>query len=428
MKKFDLKSLIVGIIVGGISLGGIVTASTLVKDVYFNAYPVYVNGSYYSSTMPLLNYGGRTYVPLDEFGRMTGSRVGFSNNTIYVDSYNNSYGYNYNYDNSYNEYDDMELEVGEKDTFYVDLGKYNAYSATITYSGSYIDISKSSMYSSGKITVTGKREGDTTIRITYNTGKIDYIDVEVTDDEDEGELKIGMDTTGSYYIDLDDYDADKATLTYNSTYVKLSKTTFKSSGKVTITPKKVGETTVKIKYDTGDVENLYVTITDEYDYEDEIEVEKGDTEKYYINLKDYDADKATLTYNSTYMSLSKTTFTSSGNVTITGKKAGEAVIKVKYDTDDIDYIFVEVTDEDEDEEYYDELEVEKGETNTFYIDLEYFDADKATLTYDSDYIKLSKTTFNSSGRVTITGKKVGDTRIKIKYDTGDIEYVDVEIF
>ena len=178
MKKkiLDLKSIFVGVIVGALLFGGIVTASTLVYEVYLNSYPVYANGSLYNSTSPLLNYQGRTYVPLSEFANLTNANVRFVNNTIYVESsnynYNNSYNPNYNYYPTQN-YSEINLEVDETDSFYVNLNRYGAKNATITYSGSYIKLSKSYLSYSDSVTVTGKREGNATILITYNTGDME---------------------------------------------------------------------------------------------------------------------------------------------------------------------------------------------------------------------------------------------------------------
>lgn len=349
-KKIDLKSMLVGITVGALLFSGIVTASTYLSGVYLNKYPIYANGNSYNPTLPLLNYQGRTYVPLSEFGTLTKSNVRFTNNTIYVESSDYNYNYNYNYNNTYNpnynyknNYSELDLEINETETFYVNLNKYGAQNATINYNGSDIKVSRTYISYSSPITIEGKREGNSTIIITYNTGDIEYIYVNVEDDEDydeEIELEVGEKDT--YYIDLEDYDADKATLSYDDDYIKLSKTTFYSSGKVTITAKEEGDTTIKIKYDTGDIDYIYVEITDEDSYDDEMELEVDEEDTFYIDLEDYDADKATLSYDDYYLELSKTTLTSSGKVTVKALRKGYATIRIKYDTGDIDYIDVEI--------------------------------------------------------------------------------------
>ena len=87
MKKFDVKSIFMGVVVGVLATCGISIASTLVAgDVYFSSFPIYVNGAYYTSTAPVLNYNGRTYLPLNELGTVLGSNVKFENNAIYINS------------------------------------------------------------------------------------------------------------------------------------------------------------------------------------------------------------------------------------------------------------------------------------------------------------------------------------------------------
>ncbi len=425
-KLFDLKSMIAGITVGALLFGGIVTASTLVSEVYLSPFPVYVNGNKYNPTSPMLNYQGKTYVPLSEFGSLTNSNVSFNNNTVLINS--NDYNSYYNYP-SYSQTtsrDDMEIEVGEKDTFYVNLNKYGAKSANISYNTSYLKLSQSYLYYSSTVTVEGKKEGDAVIKITYNTGNVDYIDVTVTDDECDDEIELEVGDTKTISIDLDDYDADKATLTYDSDYISLSKTKLTKSGKVTITAKKEGETTIKIKYDTGDTEYIEVIIEDDDDYEDEIELEVGESDTIYIDLDDYDADKATLTYDSDYISLSKTKLTKSGKVTVTAKNEGKTTIKIKYDTGDTEYIDV-IIDGDS-ETYSREISFSKDGNLALDVNLDVFDAKSATISYESSYVSLSKTSLSKSEKITVTPKKTGTTELKIKYNTGDIEYIKLKIF
>ena len=78
-----------------------------------------------------------------------------------------------------------------------------------------------------------------------------------------------------------------------------------------ITGLKEGNAIIKIDYNTGDVEKLYVEVSDSDDeYEGEVTMEVNDTYKVYIDLDDYDADEAKITYDSEYVSVSKTKFTS----------------------------------------------------------------------------------------------------------------------
>lgn len=60
------------------------SATSTVEDVYLNRYAILVNGQTYFARLPILNYQGRTYLPLNEFGSITGNNVSFSNNTISV--------------------------------------------------------------------------------------------------------------------------------------------------------------------------------------------------------------------------------------------------------------------------------------------------------------------------------------------------------
>lgn len=62
------------------------SATSTVEDVYLNEFDILVNGEDYSPTLPVLNYQGRTYLPLNEFGTITGNDINFTNNTIFVRS------------------------------------------------------------------------------------------------------------------------------------------------------------------------------------------------------------------------------------------------------------------------------------------------------------------------------------------------------
>lgn len=355
-KLLDLKSIFVGIIVGSLLFGGIVTASTLVYEVYLNSYPIYANGNLYNSTLPLLNYQGRTYVPLSEFGNLTKSNVRFVNNTIFVES--SDYNYNQNYAPNYNQnpnyypnqnYSEITLDIDNTDSFFVNLNRYGASSANINYNNEYIKLSKAYLTYSEAVNITGRKEGKATIMITYNTGDVEYVYVNIEDDEEEYEyeFKVELGAKKTHTIDLEEYDADKATLYYDDEYIKLSKTTFYSSGKVTITARKEGETTIKVKYDTGDVEYIYVEVFEDDDsyFEDDLELEVGEEHSIYIDLDEYRADRAILSYDDYYIDLSKTNLTKSGKVTVTGIRKGNTRIRVTYQTvtvDHFDYIDVEI--------------------------------------------------------------------------------------
>ncbi len=292
----------------------------------------------------MLNYQGKTYVPLSEFGGLTNSNVSFNNNTVFINSNNYDSYYNYPSYSQTNSREDMEIEVDEKDTFYVNLNKYGAKSANISYNTTYLKLSKTYLNYSGTVTVQGKKEGDAVIKITYNTGNVDYIDVTVTDDEDyDDEIELEVGDTDTIYIDLEDYDADKATLTYDSDYISLSKTKLTKSGKVTITAKNEGETTIKIKFDTGDTEYINVIIEDDNEtYSREISFSKSGNLALDINLNVFSAKSATISYDSNYVSLSKTSLSKSEKITVTPKKTGTTELKVKYNTGDTEYIKLKI--------------------------------------------------------------------------------------
>ena len=348
MKKIDLKSIIIGIVSGILLVSGISIASTLVTgDVYFSSFPIYVNGNYYATSSPLLNYNGRTYVPLNELGTMLGTNVTFNNGVIYLANSNNIYNNNY-YDNYYGSTktyeEDINIEVDESEEYYVSLARFGAKSAKITATGSsVVKLSTTQLLSSGDLRITGKKEGKSTVKITYSTGDVEILYVNVYADEDnEEDIEMSVGDTHKIYIDLDDYDADSAKVTYDSDYIKVSKTSFTNDGYLTITAKKEGDTTVKIKYDSGDVDYYYIEIEDDdYNYDD-IEVEEDEYEYLYVDLEEYDATSAELTYNSSYIKLSKTKLTESGKVKVTGKKEGLTSIKIKFNTGDIVYVEVEV--------------------------------------------------------------------------------------
>ena len=427
-KLFDLKSMVAGITIGALLFGGIVTASTLVYDVYLSPFPVYVNGSAYNPTSPMLNYQGKTYVPLSEFGKLTNTNVSFNNNAVCINS--NNYSYDYPDYLHISNRDEIEIEVDEKDTFYINLQKYGARSANISCNNSYVKLSKTYVNYSGNISVEGKKVGKSVIKILYSTGNVDYIDVVISSDkntDDEIELEVG--DTDTIYIDLDDYDANKATLTYDDEYINLSKTKLTSSGKITIKALKEGETTIKIKYNTGDTEYINVIIEDDEDYDndDEIRLDVGEKDTIYIDLDDYDAEKATLSYDDKYISLSKTKLTNSGKVTVTATKAGETTIKIKYDTGDTDYIDV-IIDDDDDTTTSREISFSYNGNLALAVNLDVFGAKSATISYDSSYVSLPKTSLTKSEKITVTPKKKGATELKIKYNTGDTEYIKLRIY
>lgn len=464
-KSFDFKSLFVGIITGSLLFGGIVGASTLITDnVYLNKYAVTVDGKSYTPTAPLLNYAGTTYVPLREFGTITGSNVSFSNNTIVVknptassstttpSTGNTSTGSTSTSTTTSLNGKKITMDAGDTDSFYVDLTAANAKSATITItSGSaYASVSKTSLTTSGLITVTGKKEGSAIIKVTYSTGKSDVISVTVGGSD---EIKLDVGDYEYIEIDLDEYDADKATLsiTSGSGNIKLAKTTVESSTDVKVTGLKAGEATVKVKYDSGDTVYYDFVVSkgsSSNSDSDEIEIEivKSNEFVYYVDLEEFDADKATIYVDdedecltvtlgsSTKVTSSKST-TSSKTLTIAGKATGSGEVEIEFDTGDIFTIYVDVVSKTnfDFDDYYDnaedEFEIEKDDWDEFTIDPDDYDADWATISVIAgyNYITVSDTYIDKKTDIEIDGDDDGDAVICVTYSTGDVEYYYVEV-
>lgn len=340
--------------------------------------------------------------------------------------------------------EELEILKGDYENIYIDLQEYGASRATITYDSSNVSVNKTTFYSSGNLKVTGKSKGSSTLKIKYSTGETEYYYIDVVtsyssgsnygDDEEEFYLD-EIDDTCSYYIDLDDYDADYARITYDDDYVEVNKDYFYSNGTLKITAIDEGDSEVRIKFDSGETVYLYIYCGEDnyssgYEDEEDYYVEKGESVSYYVDLNEYYADKATVTYSSTYVSVNKTTFYSNGSLKITAKKAGDSTVKIKYDSGDTVYLYIycESDYNDYDEPYVskEDLTVKKGSSTTFYVYLE--GCDKATLSVDdSSVASISKYTIYNDTSVSVTGKSVGDTRIRVKFDDGSYTYVYVDV-
>lgn len=79
--KFFVLGFMFCLMVGGVAIG-----MTQVSEVYYSEFPIEVNGESYTPEMPVLNYMGRTYLPLREFATITGNIVDFMDETIIVNS------------------------------------------------------------------------------------------------------------------------------------------------------------------------------------------------------------------------------------------------------------------------------------------------------------------------------------------------------
>ena len=457
MKKlFDFKSLCIGIVTGSLLFGGIVGASTLITDnVYLNKYAVTVDGKDYTPTAPLLNYAGTTYVPLREFGTITGANVSFSNNTIVVKkptaatstpSAGTTTPSTGATTTSKLNGTKMEIDVGSKDSFYVDLNAYGSKSASISISSgtSYISLAKKSLTASGLVEVNGLKAGSATIKVAYNNGYTDVISVTV-----EGNDVIEIDSGDYDYIeiDLEEYDADKATLSISSgkDYISLGKTEVTKSTDVKVTGKKAGEATVKVKYDSGDTVyfDIVVNKSSSSASDDEIEVDIDCFDGkfvYYIDLDEWDADEAEISVDDDddCIKVNKTTFTSNGTLTITGLDEGEAEVEIEFydeDGDDIDsfIIYVNVLDDSDfdpdDYDFEDELEIDLDDYDEITVDPDDYDADWATISIitGTDYTSVSKTYVTAEKDIEIDGDDEGEAIIQITYSTGDVEYYYIEV-
>jgi len=132
--------------------------------------------------------------------------------------------------------------------------------------------------------------------------------------------------------------------------------------------------------------------------------------------------------------LNKTKLTSDGSVKVTGDKEGSATIKIKYDTDDVEYVYVEVVEDDDkydynDFDYEDELEIEVDDYQEFYIDLEDYDADEAKISIisGSSNISLGKNKVTESQDIKIYGDDEGEAIVEIEFNTSQVIYLWIEV-
>ena len=122
--------------------------------------------------------------------------------------------------------------------------------------------------------ITGITEGTCYITLAFDDGNSASVKVNVSDkyssnssnryDDDEQNIEILKGDYEKIYVDLDDYDATRATVTYNSSYVSVDKTTFYSNGYLKVTGRYKGDCTLKIKYNTGDTETYYIDVVTSY--------------------------------------------------------------------------------------------------------------------------------------------------------------------
>lgn len=83
------KGFLVGFVSATLLATGVAFAADMLKDVYTSQFPIKINGQAYTAEMPVLNYQGRTYLALREFGTVTNNEIDFQDNTIIINNNNN---------------------------------------------------------------------------------------------------------------------------------------------------------------------------------------------------------------------------------------------------------------------------------------------------------------------------------------------------
>lgn len=328
--------------------------------------------------------------------------------------------------------DEITVRVGNTTRVDFSYGT-SASSAEVFISNTGID----AYITGGALYVTGLIEGLSYVTLNFNDGSMDSLKVNVVnqygDVDDENNITLAKGSSKNIYIDLDLYDATSATVTYESAFVTINKNRFTSSGSLKITGKDFGDSVLKIKYNTGDTEIYNIKVTNAYvedSYEQNIYLDIDESFNHYVDLDAYDADKATVSYKSSYVSVNKTNFYYSGYLTLTAERSGNSVVTITYDSGYVEYLNVYC-----DEEYpvnskssvsVSSIEIEKGESAYFYVYLGSY-ADKATLTLSNSNVSISSSTLYNSAQVKITGKTVGTTELKVSFDDGTRVYIPVTV-
>lgn len=322
-----------------------------------------------------------------------------------------------------------EVDVGIGETVHVSMTYGdNTSSAEIILSNMNIEAT----LSGNTLNIKGLYEGISYVTLLFDDGSRDSIRVTVDDnnsyDINENHIEIEKYKIKSIYLDLDKYGAKNARVTYDKSELTVNKTYFSSDGFLRITGENVGESVLKIEYSTGDIERYYINVVNNNIVNDSIQVYLNDYENYYIDLRDYDAESATVYYDSDYVSVNNTYFTTSGNLRISGKDIGVSSIRVRFDTGEDLYISVNVDTTFEEPCDYEEIyNLDENETADYYIDLDYYNSDFAIISYNSKYVSVNKDRFTSSGYLEITGEYRGTVDLKITYESGKIEYLQVVV-
>ena len=201
-----------------------------------------------------------------------------------------------------------------------------------------------------------------------------------------------------------------------------------TGGALYITGIAEGLSYVTLNFNDGSMDSVKVNVVSQYgnvDNDNNITFKKGNSKNIYIDLDLYDATSATVTYESAYVTVNKTRFTTSGSLKITGKDYGNSVLKIKYNTGDTEIYSVEIVKNASEESYEQNVYLDIDESFNHYVDLDSYDADSATVSYKSSYVSVNRTNFYYSSYLTLTAKREGNTQVTITYDTGDVEYLNV---
>ena len=201
-----------------------------------------------------------------------------------------------------------------------------------------------------------------------------------------------------------------------------------TGGALYITGISEGLSYVTLNFNDGSMDSVKVNVVSQYgnvDKDNKITLKKGNSKNIYIDFDLYDATSATVTYESAYVTVNKTRFTTSGSLKITGEDYGNSVLKIKYNTGDTEIYSVEIVKNTSEESYEQNVYLDIDESFNHYVDLDSYDADSATVSYKSSYVSVNRTNFYYSRYLTLTAKREGNTQVTITYNTGDVEYLNV---
>lgn len=281
---------------------------------------------------------------------------------------------------------------------------------------------------SGKIIyIDALTEGLSYVTLQFDDGTMDSVAVNVvskyTNIKDKNFIEILNSNSKNLYIDLNLYDATYATFTCDNSVISLNKTRMNSSGTLKITGKKSGSSILKVDYNTGESEVYHIEVVDKYSqsYSDnDVYLNLNQSFNYYINLKEYNATKATVSYSSNNVKVNRSTFTTSGDLVITAKRNNSTEVTIEYNTGDIEVLNI-ICEEDYDFNSFistDYIEVKKDKNDYFYVFLGE-DATNATLTMENTrYATLSSYSISNSSRISIKGVKAGETNLRVSFNDG----------